>query len=63
MSGVRYGVTEHVNPTANSHKPLMTVICMSGDKMLGYCAVPQDLTILNDEEALEALFRKYKKYR
>ena len=53
----------HVDPMANSYVPKMTVVAEREGKLIGYCAVPQDLTVLNDEVALAALLRKHMKYR
>ena len=63
---IRYAVTTHVNPMANSHVPMMT-ITRTGmpNNMFDYQAVPvpQDKTTLCDQAVLEALFKKYKRYR
>lgn len=58
-----WAVTEHVDPMANSYTPKMTITASWREgKMFDYQSVPLDLSIVNDQVALAATFRKARRY-
>lgn len=64
---IRYSVTTHVDPMANSHVPMMTIICTWGPEFRHFAyqavPVPADKTTLVDQEVLAALFKEHKRFR